>query len=113
MPFLVALAEARLNSFNELDLANLMYGLAACGGPPDLAPPSLLAAAEQRAVLMASTLSPQARPFPPACLVACHMASDASPASGCLCITLETGPASGHRCQRQLYRRSFAFFMDV
>lgn len=63
MPFLVALAEARLGQCNEQDLANLIYGLAACDGAPDLAPPSLLAAAEQRAVSMVSTLSPQVHYF--------------------------------------------------
>ena len=81
MPFLVALAEARLDQFNEQDLANLMYGLAACSAP-DLAPPSLLAAAEQRAVSMASTLSPQVQALRlPSFRRACPLASGPCPAS--------------------------------
>lgn len=58
MPFLLDLAEQRLEQCNGQDLANILYGLAACERP-DLATPSLLASAELHACSMMTAFSPQ------------------------------------------------------
>ena len=58
MPFLLDLAEQRMQQCNDQDLANILCGLAACERP-DLAKPSLLASAELHACSMMTSFSPQ------------------------------------------------------
>jgi len=58
MPFLLEVAEARMQQCNDQDLANIMFGLASCDRPR-LATPSLVKAAEQHACSIADSFSPQ------------------------------------------------------
>ena len=63
MPFLLEVAEARMQQSNDQDVANIMLGLASCERPR-LATPSLMRAAEQHACSLAASFSPQVCPGP-------------------------------------------------